>query len=192
MSNTLLAQHIQRYVRISQSQLEGVLDFFDVQSLKKKQTILAEGQICKANYFVEKGLLRLFFVNAKGIEQTTYFALENWWISDYTSFESQKPAAFNIQTVEKSEVLCLSHKAQEELLQQYPVMESYFRLMFQRATAAAQYRLKYLYDTSREELYHEFNRKHPEFVQRVPQYLLASFLGFTPEYLSEIRAKRKS
>ena len=71
-------------------------------------------------------------------------------------------------------------------------MERYFRFIYQRAYAAAQLRIKYLFDYSKEEFYHSFKSKHPEFVQRIPQYLLASFLGFTPEYLSELRKKNRS
>ncbi|MGN6438008.1 MAG: Crp/Fnr family transcriptional regulator, partial [Agriterribacter sp.] len=66
----------------------------------------------------------------------------------------------------------------------------YFRLLHQRAHAASQFRIRNLYQLSREELYYQFNNLYPEFVQRVPQYLLASFLGFTPEYLSELRRRQ--
>jgi len=187
-----LQLHIERFLRLSNEDFEAIARFFKRVTVKKKQNLLVEGKICQSNYFVEKGLLRLFFVNNNGIEQTTQFAMENWWLSDYTSFSSRTPATFNIQAVENSTVLALDYTAQEELLQQYPVMERYFRLMHERAHAAAQFRIKMLYDMSREELYHHFNNSYPAFVQRVPQYLLASFLGFTPEYLSEIRAKRKS
>ena len=187
-----LQLHIERFLRLSNEDFEAVARFFKRVTVKKKQNLLVEGKISQSNYFVEKGLLRLFFVNNNGIEQTTQFAMENWWLSDYTSFSSRKPATFNIQAVENSTVLALDYAAQEELLKQYPVMERYFRLVHERAHAAAQFRIKLLYDFSREELYHHFNNSYPAFVQRVPQYLLASFLGFTPEYLSEIRAKRKS
>jgi CRP-like cAMP-binding protein len=189
---TGLQQHIQKIVTISDADLAGISSFFEPITLKKKENLLLEGNICKANYFVEKGLLRMFFINDKGMEQTTHFALENWWLSDYSSFNAQKPATFNIQAVEKTEALFLTHKAQEDMLNRFPIMERYFRLIHQRAHAATQFRIKYLYDQSREESYHHFNRLYPDFVQRVPQYLLASFLGFSPEYLSEIRAKRKS
>ena len=96
-----------------------------------------EGTVCKANYFVVKGCLRLFFVNEKGVEQTIQFALENWWLSDYTSFCTQSPAAFYIQAVEPKEVLSLTCSAQEDLLQARPQLERYFRLVHQRAHAAS-------------------------------------------------------
>lgn len=184
-----LQQHIKRYITISDKDLNLAIEFFRILSFKKKQNLLIEGQICNHNYFVIKGCIRLFFVNEKGIEQTTQFALENWWLADYASFEKQQPSDFYIQAVEKSEVLAISFQDQENMLQQFPQMERYFRLMHQRAHAAAQFRIKNLYSLSREELYHQFNKLYPAFVQRVPQYLLASFLGFTPEYLSELRRR---
>lgn len=187
-----LQQHIKKYISIDDDELSLVLNFFHPLQLRKKENLLIEGNICHHNYFVAQGCLRLFFINEKGVEQTTFFAIENWWLSDYTSFEKQKPSAFFIQAVETSEVLSLHYQDQEILLRQHPKMERYFRLMHQRANAAAQVRIKGLYNLSREELYHQFSKNYPEFVQRVPQYLLASFLGFTPEYLSEIRAKKIS
>jgi CRP-like cAMP-binding protein len=187
-----LKEHIRKYVNISDNDLAGVLEYFDIMNVKKKENMLAEGSICQSNYFVSKGCLRMFFINNKGSEQTVQFAIENWWLADYTSFETQTPAGFSIQAVEPSDILAIHYHAQEKMLAQFPVMERYFRLIHQRAHAAAQFRIKALYASSREDLYYHFSKRYPEFVQRIPQHLLASFLGFTPEYLSEIRAKRRS
>ncbi len=189
---TSLKQHIKKYIIFNDEDFSNIFDFFQHIPLKKKENLLVEGKICHANYFVVQGCLRLFFINEKGVEQTIQFAIENWWLSDYTSFEKQQPATFYLQAVEKSNVLALTYNKQEEMLQQFPQMERYFRLMHQRANAAAQFRIKGLYNLSGEERYHQFYKRYPEFVQRVPQYLLASFLGFTPEYLSEIRSKKLS
>ena len=171
---------------------ERIEPFFTPVELRKKQNLLVEGKICQANYFVVQGCLRMFFVNEKGIEQTVEFALEHWWLSDYASFSNQVPSGFYIQAVERTTLLSLNHNSQEQLLGEYPQMERYFRLVHQRAHAAAQFRIKSLYGSSRENLYYQFVRLYPDFVQRVPQYLLASFLGFTPEYLSELRRRNIS
>jgi hypothetical protein len=128
-------------------------------------------------------------MNEKGVEQTTEFGIAGWWLTDNISFEHQRPSEFFIQAVEGSEVLCIEHVAQQELLNAYPKMERYFRFVYQRAYAAAQMRIKYLYDLSKEEMFHHFSQHYPDFVNRIPQHLRASFLGFTPEYLSEIRKK---
>ena len=187
-----LKEHINRFVRLSDNEFEQILGYVKPVSARKKQNLHEAGKVCKSNFFVRKGCLRLFFINDKGVEQTIQFALENWWLSDYTSFSSQQTSLFYIQAVEKSEVVAINFPAQEKMLQQFPQMERYFRLIHQRAHAASQYRLKGLFSQTREKIYHDFCKQYPAFVQRIPQYLLASFLGFTPEYLSEIRGKRIS
>ena len=182
--------HLRRFIEISDDEILTLLKFIKPLYVKKKSYLLKEGQICKANYFVEEGCLRMFFINDKGIEKTTQFALESWWLSDYMSFANQVPSAFNIQAIETAELLCIDHKIQDELFKELPQLERYFRIIFQRANAASQFRIKFLYDLSKEDSFHHFNKTYPEFVQRVPQYMLASFLGLTPEYLSELRKKK--
>ena len=181
--------HINKFVNVGDDELTNIISYFHIQTLKKKENLLNEGQICKASYFVLKGILRKFFVNEKGVERTTEFAIENWWMTETFSYLNQKPTEFSIQAVELTEVLVIDRNAYNDLLEKHPVMERYFRCIYQKAYAAAQMRIKYIYEHSREELYHSFRNSQPEFLQRVPQYLIASYLGFTPEYLSEIRKK---
>lgn len=187
-----LIQHIRKFADVEKKDEAALLSFFTEKDFKKKENLQKEGEVCKAHFFVLKGCLRMFFINDRGVEQTTYFALENWWLTDYFAFQNQAPSNFYIQAVENTRVMSISFPSQEHMLKEFPQMERYFRQIYQKACAAAQVRLKFLYDYSREELYHQFSTAYPEFVQRVPQYLLASFLGFTPEYLSEIRKKKRS
>ncbi|MES2650935.1 MAG: Crp/Fnr family transcriptional regulator [Bacteroidota bacterium] len=184
-----LITHIKKHVTLSEAETKFLSSNIKSIHVKKKEFLLQEGNICKANYFVEKGLLRMFFINEKGVEQITQFALENWWLSDYMSFIMQTEAKFYIQAIENSEVLVVEHHKQEELFKQLPQLEKYFRIMTQRAYAASQMRFKYFYDYSKEENYRLFVSLFPKFVQRIPQYMLASYLGITPEYLSELRKR---
>jgi CRP-like cAMP-binding protein len=184
-----LHTHILKFITISDEDALHISHFFQLKKVKKKENIVLSGETCKCAYFVLKGCLRLFFVDEKGVEQTTQFAIENWWISDYMSFQNQQPADFYIQAVEPTELLSISYSDQEHLLQTFPQMERYFRLIFQKAVAAAQLRSKYQHTYSKEVQFFHFRNKFPDFIQRIPQYLLASYLGFTPEYLSEIRKK---
>jgi hypothetical protein len=184
--------HLDKFITTTDEEFALIMDYFEIKTFCKKEILLEEGQVCKSNYFVLKGLLRKFFINEKGIEQTTDFALETWWMTDNFSFERKVPADFSIQTVEKSEVLTISNESQEQLLKDFPMMEKYFRIVYQRAFAANQRRVKYIFTYSKEDFYFSLLKQYPEFVQRVPQYLIASFLGFTPEYLSEIRKKSVS
>lgn len=187
-----LTDHIQKIVRLSQEEALQISDRFQTLKIKKKKNVLDEGAPCHHIFFVLKGCLRMYFLKENGTEQTTDFALEQWWVTDFTAFQNQRSSAYSIQAVETSEVLRIDFHAFESLLKDFPILERYFRLIHQRAQAAAQTRVRLLYELSREELYHNFAMKHPDFVQRVPQYLLASFLGFSPEYLSEIRKKAVS
>jgi len=191
MSN-ILKKHIEKFAQVSDDEFEEIKKFFDIRDVAKKENLLEAGQICKHHYFVLNGLLRKFFINEKGIEQTTEFAIETWWLTDNFAYEHKIPSQFYIQAVEKSTILYISQDKQDKLLKAFPIMERYFRFVYQRAYAAAQRRIQYLFSFSKEEFYFQAIKNHPEFVQRVPQYLIASYLGFTPEYLSEIRKKRVS
>jgi CRP-like cAMP-binding protein len=185
----IFKQHLEKFIQVTDEEFAEILKYFNTKIIAKKENVLEEGQICRYHYFVTKGMLRKFFINAKDIQQTTEFAIETWWLTDNIAYEHKLPTSFYIQAVERTEVLYISRDNQEKLLEKFPVMERYFRFVYQRAYAAVQMRVKYLFSMSKEEFYYELVRKHPEFVQRVPQYLIASFLGFTPEYLSEIRKK---
>lgn len=184
-----LIRHIQKYVHLTGSEVKRVIEETQVCSIKKKEFLLREGEICQSNYFVSQGCLRMYFIKENGTEQITQFAIENWWISDYMSLTTQGASPFYIQAIEATKIIRLNNSSSELLFEEIPQLERYFRLVMQHAYAASQFRIKFLYGYSREELYHHFLSNFPEFVQRVPQYMLASYLGFTPEYLSEIRKK---
>ena len=185
----ILKNHIAKFAQVSDSDFEQIIKFFDIKEAVKKENLLEQGQICRHHYFVLDGLLRKFYINEKGTEQTTEFAIETWWLTDNFAYENRLATEFFIQAVEKSTLLYITSENQQKLLEEYPVMERYFRFVYQRAYAAAQKRIKFLFSLSKEEFYFQAVRNHPEFIQRVPQYLIASYLGFTPEYLSEIRKR---
>ncbi|MBW7676308.1 Crp/Fnr family transcriptional regulator [Chryseobacterium chendengshani] len=184
--------HLDKFIKIDDEEFSSIFSYFQILDVKKKHNLMLEGEICRYKYFVLEGCLRKFFINEKGVEQTTEFAIENWWISDTFAFEKQIKTEFNIQAVEKSSVVMIDFKSQEKLFEKHPIMERYFRITYQRAYAAAERRIRFLHEMSREEMYVHFSSQYPWFIQRIPQYLIASFLGFTPEYLSEIRAKLRS
>ena len=188
--HTDFINHISHYVELDDNSITILNKYFKSASYKKKEFLLKEGQVCRSIHFVEKGCLRMFFINDKAGEQITQFAKENWWISDFFSFTDNKPSAYFIQTVEKSEILSIDILAFEAMLKELPQMERYFRNILQRAVASSQLRIKYMFELSKEEFYIHFCTSFPEFVQRVPQYMIASYLGLTPEYVSELRKKK--
>lgn len=184
-----LINHIQNYIKLDESHIQTINKYIHRSTLKNKDYLLKEGRICKSYFFIEKGCVRMFYYTQKGTEQITQFALENWWITDHFAFAGRKPSEYNIQAIENSEVLMIDHHSFEKLLEELPSLERYFRIITQRALAAAQFRTKLFHDLSKEEIYLHFIANFPGFVQRIPQYMLASYLGLTPEYLSEIRKK---
>lgn len=184
-----LLTHIKRYVQLTPQQEELLCSKLELKKFRKKEMILEVGKICQGNYFVVKGLVRQYFVNSKLNEQIIQFGIEDWWIADQDSLMSNRPATTYIQTIEASDLLLLTEKNRVILCQEIPQLESYFRMMMQKAFVAAQRRIGFIFNQSDEERYRNFIKLFPGFVQRVPQYMLASYLGFTPQFLSRLRAK---
>jgi CRP-like cAMP-binding protein len=185
-----LLNHIKKYVHLNSQDEQFVCDMLELKSVKRREFLLEPGNHCQGNYFVVKGLLRQFFVNNKLNEQIIQFGLENWWIADQDSLMTKQPSTCFIQAVEASEVLLLAEKNRIILFERIPALESYFRMMMQKAFVASQRRIGFIFNQTEEERYRHFAKLFPEFMQRVPQYMLASYLGFTPQFLSRLRAKK--
>lgn len=185
-----LLHHISKYISLTSTEREQMLPYLRSAVVGKKEYLLKEGKICDAIYFISEGCLRQYYINDNGNEQVVQFAIENWWMSDYISFEDRKPSNFNIQAVEQTHIIYLTYQDQVALFEKVPKLERYFRLVLQRAYAASLLRIQYLFTLTGEERYRHFHESYPTFVQRIPQYMLASYLGFTPEFLSKIRAKK--
>jgi len=188
--NDQLIQHIRKHIDLSDIDILILNKYLKQNTYKKKEFILRENNVCRNLFFVEKGCLRMYFINEIAVEQIVQFALEGWWISDYKSFMNDTPSDYYIQTIEDSKISSINIEKLDQLLHEIPKLERYFRMILQKELAAAQLKSKLMYEMSKEEFYHHFCTSFPEFVQRVPQYMIASYLGLTPEYVSELR-KRK-
>ena len=189
MIDNLIA-HINKFVQLDEVEADEISKAITTISVKKKQFLLEPHQVCRANYFVSKGCMRLYFINRNGQEQITLFGIENWWITDYSSLETGRPSTYYLQAIEDSEIISLDKKTLDELFIKVPKMERYFRLILQKAYTATMRRFEYVRDQTDEERYRHFVALFPGFVQRIPQYMLASYLGFTPQFLSKIRGKK--
>ena len=155
--------------------------------VRKKQYILQEGDVCKYSAFVERGALRSYVIDEKGHEHIVQFAIEGWWISDMYSFITGEPSVYNIDVLEDAELLLLTNPSQEELLLKVPKFERYMRLLVQGGYIALQRRLVLSLSQSAEEKYTNLINIYPNIIQRVPQHMVASYLGITAETLSRIR-----
>ncbi len=166
--------------------------FFELKMFKKKELLMSAGERNFPLFFVSSGCLHMYFESEKGSKQTVQMAIENWWLTDVMAFVKNRSADFSIQAVTPVTVLCISKENYDRLLETYSDWNHYFRKVFEIAYGASLLRMKYQYAYTKEERYRYFIAQYPEFEQRVPQYLLASFLGVTPEYISELRAKIRS
>ncbi len=182
----LLFNSINEKVSLSGDELQLLKQFFIPKKLRKKQYLLQEGDVCKYVAFVEKGVLRSYTINDKGIEHVMQFAFEGWWISDNYSFLTGEPSSYAIDALEDAELLLMTAASMEAMLDRVPKMERYFRILQQKNIIAMQRRLVFSLKTA-EEKYTGLKGIYPGIIQRVPQHMIASFLGITPETLSRIR-----
>ena len=182
---------MRRFISLTAEEEALLVSKLSVKDVKKKEHLLQAGQVCHDNYFIVNGCFRLYLVTGKGVEQVIQFGIEDWWITDYVSFKNGKPSDFYIQATENAQVVVLNRKVQEELFVKIPQLEKYFRLVLEKAYSAQLTRIHYIFNLTGEEQYRLMVKNYPAFVQRIPQYMLASFLGITPEFLSALRAKKE-
>ena len=182
-----LEKSLAKKVNLAKAEWESIKPFFIPKKLRKRQYLLNAGDVCQYFCFVEKGLLRSFSVDKNANEHVVQFALEGWWISDMGSFLSGDTAVYNIEAIEDSELLLLTRQAMDEMLDQVPKMERYFRLLMQNNIVVLQRRIVGVLSLSAEEKYKRMMKLYPDILQRSPQQYVASFLGITPETLSRVR-----
>jgi CRP/FNR family transcriptional regulator len=182
--------HMKKFISLTEAEEQLLVLYLTVKEVKKKEHLLKQGEVCRENYFILEGCFRLYLITSKGTEQVIQFGIENWWITEYHSYKSGLPSGFYLQAVENARVVALDRTLQEELFEKLPQLEKYFRLVLEKAYSAQLMRIHYIFNLTGEEQYRMMVEKYPEFVQRVPQYMLASFLGITPEFLSMLRAKK--
>lgn len=156
-------------------------------SFDKKQFLAEAGKACKYQYFILQGSCYSYYVNEKGDKNAVQFAIENYWITDASSYFTHKPAVFNIETLEPTRALLLNKKNFEILCKSHPLFDRFFRILLQNSLATLHYRIAKTTSEDAKYRYLEFSQLYPHFIQRIPQYLIASYLGIAPQSLSRIR-----
>ena len=183
----ILFSHIQEKVSLTDQDKEGIQSFFSPKKLRKRQYLLQAGDTCKHLAFVTRGLLRTYNVDEKGDEHMSIFGWEGWWLSDFNSFLSGEPALFNIDAIEDSELLLISRGDYDDLTLAVPIMDRYFRILYQNSLVTKERRLMSSITHSAEEKYLLLVESNPQIIARIPQNLIASYLGIAPETLSRIK-----
>ncbi len=185
----LLSQSIKEKVSIKDDEFDFAKTLFIPKKLRKRQYLLQEGDVSKYTAFVEKGMLRTFTVDEKGNELILQFSMEGWWAGDLYSFLTEEPSQFHIEAMEECELLLITKSSWDILLNKVPAFERYFRILIQNSLIATQRRLMSSMSESAEEKYTKLINNFPGCLQRIPQHMVASYLGITPETLSRIRGQ---
>ena len=156
--------------------------------MRKRQFLLQEGEVCKYIAFIVKGATRQYTVDAKGYEHVLNLCIENWWTSDRESFHKELPSIYNIDAWEETELLLLP-KANGfyERVNAIPAFQEMRITLDDNQHIAAQKRLNMSINYTADYRYQELIKLHPDFLQRFPQHIIASYLGITKETLSRIR-----
>ncbi|SEL12753.1 Crp/Fnr family transcriptional regulator [Olivibacter domesticus] len=180
-------QYLQKHTPINVNQFEILRKNLISKSLKKGKVLLNEGEKTNVSYFVSKGLLRAYTLDLNGKEHIIQFAPEDWWIGDRNSVYFNEPAVFNIDVLEDAEVVVITKAFMEQALDICPDFGKYNIYLLHNSIRHMQNRINKLLAATAEERYLDFIKLYPDLTLRIPQMMIASYLGVTPESLSRVR-----
>ncbi|MCA0959793.1 Crp/Fnr family transcriptional regulator [Flagellimonas ruestringensis] len=189
-SKAQLISHLKESIRLTPEEESIVCDSYSEVQLKKKEVLLFAGEISSHMRFIAKGCLRAYHMDEEAKEHIVQFGIEGWWVNDLYSYLTRTPAKQFVQALEPSVVLQIHRDTLNDLYNKVPAIERFYRLKFENAYVALQDRTINSMSKTAEERYLEFRTKYRSIEQRVPQYMVASYLGITPEFLSALRKKR--
>lgn len=181
--------HFNEKVHLTQEEWELIQNYLTVKKLRKRQYLLQEGDVCKLVAFVEKGALRLYNVSENGTEHIVLFAVEGQFMTDLYSTFTGEPSIYNIDAIEDSELVLITRTASDELRKLSPKYQEFAFLETSEAYIQLAQRMTSVISLSLEQRYQELITNYPDIAQRVPQHMIASYMGLTPETLSRVRKR---
>jgi CRP-like cAMP-binding protein len=186
-----LRTYIEKYAaeKLSDADFEWVKKAFHLKHFKKGEFLLKAGEVSKYTAFLLKGATRQFSIDAKGVEHIIHFGIENWWVGDRESATMLTPSKYNIDAIEDTDALLTTTEELQQLGNSSPIFGKMVQTLNQRNVIASQKRIHDALSLTAEERYVELQKNHPDFLQRFPQTMLASYLGITAETYSRVRKK---
>ena len=184
--------HFNEKVPLTPEEWELIQHYLTLKKLRKRQYLLQEGDVCKLVAFVEKGALRLYNVSENGTEHIVVFAVEGQFMTDLYSTFTGEPSIYNIDAIEDSELVVITRTASDELRKLSPKYQEFVFLETSEAYIQLSKRMTSVISLNVEERYQELITNYPDIVQRVPQHMIASYMGLTPETLSRVRKRISS
>ncbi len=182
-----IEKYLSEILQVPFDQLRTCSPFYTIKEYRKGDFLLRAGEVCRHNFFVEEGLLRMYSIDQQGKEHIIQFAPEMWIMSDRSSLFFKEKSKYFIEAVEDSTVLLLSPDFFVDIKKQFPGAVSDNDLLLQRHILSLQNRVNSLLADSAEKRYLDFIKMYPDIMSRVPQWMVASYLGITPESLSRVR-----
>ncbi len=189
MNTDLILHNINKHIQLDPNEIDFFTSLLQTKTLKKKEFLLTQGEVCKTENFIVKGCLRTYTLDENGVEHIVMFGIEDWWVGDLYSFLTQSPASYFIDALEDTEVLQISKSNLDILYEKIPKFERFFRLILQNAFIAQQKRINQNLSFTAEQRYIDFIEKYPQLEQRISQKHISSYLGITPVFLSMLRRK---
>ncbi|MBC7914770.1 MAG: Crp/Fnr family transcriptional regulator [Pyrinomonadaceae bacterium] len=186
----IFKKYLDSKIELSEDDASKIQAVSIVKILRKWQYLLQADDVWKYNAFVTKGCLRTYSVDEKGTEHILAFAIENWWAGDRESLISGNPSRFNIDAVEDTEVILITKNNFESLRKGIPSFDKMVSEILERSFIASQNRIHAAISYTAEQKYSNFVERYPGFANRIPQSMIASYLGITPETLSRVRSHR--
>lgn len=185
----LLLDNFRRYIELSSEEAEIILKKFKKESYKSKTVLIRPGMDANFTYFVLKGVLRSYTIDANGTEHILNIATPNWWMADMYSYLGGKPAIMYVDVVDDCELLSITREEVETLYEEIPRLERFFRILTENNLLSNQQRVLDKMSLTAEERYEKFIKKHPEVTQCLPQKYIASYIGVTPEFFSKMKSR---
>ena len=189
MDYTELIRYLTDHLEADGAEIAAVVEGFPVRQVKKGRFLLRPGEICRHSFFVEKGLLRQYSIDVKGKEHLLQFGPENWFVTDRESAFFHQPSAYFIQAYEDSRVVMLDESFVERMIERWPAYSQVNSRLLHNHVRHLQTRITLLLSATAEERYLHFVSVYPDILSRVPQAMVASYLGMTPESLSRVRRR---
>jgi CRP-like cAMP-binding protein len=182
----ILKQHIAKTALLTDLEFDYFFSHFKLQSYKKGQTIISQGDKVNCEYFVVDGCLKSFYINDDMKMFVLQFAMPTWWASDYNALYSGEKAMVSVDCITNAEVLCLSNMDREKLCSEIHQVEHFFRWRTNKGYVASQSRLLSYMNNDAKKSYEELMMQYPALYNMVPKHLIASYLGFSRETLSRL------
>ena len=184
-----LRAYFEGKTKLTEEQFRLIESVFDSRKLKKGECLQREGETPKYGGFVISGCLRSYVVDDSGKEHIIQFAPENWWISEFESAIKNEPAKYFIDAIEDSELVLITRSASDELRKISPKYQEFVLQATSEAYIQLERRISSTISLTLEERYTELTSNYPDIIQRLPQHMIASYMGLTPETLSRVRKR---